>query len=900
MIKKFFLGVFLGCATIVILAPYDSWIKEQAGDLFMSIFADTFQCKVEGQLESFSLIPARLTMKDFTLQSHQENQPWQWKAQRYSTGFSWLYLFFGGAIDMWVCIEGLHAQSGMDADKPAIMPHLQDLLKGPDLSIPLVLKEVEIKDARFVLDTGFKQEVQWRGNSRKIGNSFRSQFYLLNGEINDAQSHTVAKNISGTIAIDARQKDQAQDVAIRLDGRLELPDLGAYPTCFVTGHWRNGNGRFQLQSIDQSLRVFPLKLFEREDGFHIDASATIPLSYLTTVAAKNVGVSGSCTVQLNGSLHPQGNGVLHFISEDLAHPVLGGKSFARGSLYKKGENVHGVGQLKAFGAEWHHTLSWNGATQQGTAQMVNQTPLVHDFLMWLIPSKKSKISMAYDGATHKITSALSCSMLHKIKETNVDLSLDGMFDAGESMINGTIDTYQFSAISKNDDGKRTAQAVVLCPQGKKMAHCSGSVQNATFEIELAFIRALAHSLFQIDMQAEGAITGTAQLKNNHLYGALSMKDATIRLPQTLNFVEQCSADFSIDLAQKTLILSHLLCGMHSGTISSPHAVLMLGDMGDIRFMHMPLLIDHCLFSLKHDLFAMISGALQLHKQPAQDFNLTGHIVLDRSQLKENLFSGAMQRKLLASSDVARQMPALPIECDIIVETKEPIRVDTNFLQANAQVALHVQDRLSQPRLSGTVVVPSGSILFPYKPLHITKAEITFLPDQPLNPIIEISAKNKIKNHQVALHVTGSLNDHMILLDATPPLTEEQIVSLLVAGAHNESLQAVIPTLLMHNITNFIFSSHKSNFYERHIKPWMKQINVQLMPNFTEQSGRGGLRGALEITVNDRWRALIEKNFSLTEDTRFELEYMLSDEVTFRAIRDERSDIGAEVEMKWKF
>ena len=58
--------------------------------------------------------------------------------------------------------------------------------------------------------------------------------------------------------------------------------------------------------------------------------------------------------------------------------------------------------------------------------------------------------------------------------------------------------------------------------------------------------------------------------------------------------------------------------------------------------------------------------------------------------------------------------------------------------------------------------------------------------------------------------------------------------------------------------------------------------------------------ALEITIDDRWRAVIQKNFSLTEDTKFELEFLLSDDITLRAIRDERRDLGGEVEMRWKF
>ena len=57
---------------------------------------------------------------------------------------------------------------------------------------------------------------------------------------------------------------------------------------------------------------------------------------------------------------------------------------------------------------------------------------------------------------------------------------------------------------------------------------------------------------------------------------------------------------------------------------------------------------------------------------------------------------------------------------------------------------------------------------------------------------------------------------------------------------------------------------------------------------------------LEININDRWKAILQKNFSLTEDTRIELEFLLSDDITLRGIRDERRDLGGEVEMRWKF
>ena len=76
--------------------------------------------------------------------------------------------------------------------------------------------------------------------------------------------------------------------------------------------------------------------------------------------------------------------------------------------------------------------------------------------------------------------------------------------------------------------------------------------------------------------------------------------------------------------------------------------------------------------------------------------------------------------------------------------------------------------------------------------------------------------------------------------------------------------------------------------------------IHFVPSFGDQSGRGGLRGKIEIDLNDRWRAMIQNNFNLSEDTRFEVEYMLSDDVSLKAGRDEHRDVTAEIEMRWKF
>ena len=51
-------------------------------------------------------------------------------------------------------------------------------------------------------------------------------------------------------------------------------------------------------------------------------------------------------------------------------------------------------------------------------------------------------------------------------------------------------------------------------------------------------------------------------------------------------------------------------------------------------------------------------------------------------------------------------------------------------------------------------------------------------------------------------------------------------------------------------------------------------------------------------MSDELSAVIEKNFSLPEDTKIKIDYAISDDVSVRGIRDERGDFGSEVEFRW--
>jgi len=168
-------------------------------------------------------------------------------------------------------------------------------------------------------------------------------------------------------------------------------------------------------------------------------------------------------------------------------------------------------------------------------------------------------------------------------------------------------------------------------------------------------------------------------------------------------------------------------------------------------------------------------------------------------------------------------------------------------------------------------------------------------------MVTLLAKNRIKKYVVTLHVTGQMQKPTIFLESNPELSEEQIISLLFAGSENISLQAGLPAIIMQNLSTLILGRKKflpitTSFFQQITKS-LKYI--QLSPDFTDQSGRGGVKGSISIDINKQLHAHIQKNFTLQDDLAFQLEYFLTDNFNIKAIKDHREDLGAEVELVFK-
>lgn len=405
----------------------------------------------------------------------------------------------------------------------------------------------------------------------------------------------------------------------------------------------------------------------------------------------------------------------------------------------------------------------------------------------------------------------------------------------------------------------------------------------------------------LDLPGHGVFKATGFMEFPKIKGTFSFKNGAIRPIGMYNFISDITAQFDADGDKKECNIKDTVVTLHQGKIVSNKISCFFNTDGSVYGLHSPLRFESCFLNWNKYLYAVCTGSAVLQLGSGVENSLNGFLTLERSQFKENIF--ALQTQQNALKVLPGQKHALSnLSLNFGISTQTPLLVATPHLQAQTVLDCLVTGKLGAPELQGSLQLRGGKLVFPAQSLVISQGKLTFLSPHSDDPLIELTAQARIKKYLVTLTLGGTIKDPEVLLQSMPVLTEEQIVMLLLTGSEQESFNIMVPSLVMRNVEAILLGPSKTlTQAPAALSSWLKPLEkVTFVPRFNDQTGRGGFKGVLEVEVSKRLRAVLEKDFSLAEDAAAEIEYLASDDVSFKINRDERGDIGAEVEMRFKF
>ena len=125
--------------------------------------------------------------------------------------------------------------------------------------------------------------------------------------------------------------------------------------------------------------------------------------------------------------------------------------------------------------------------------------------------------------------------------------------------------------------------------------------------------------------------------------------------------------------------------------------------------------------------------------------------------------------------------------DVAIKTKDPVLIRGNLATGESTGDLTLTGTGLRPALQGVVQLQDVEATLPFSRLEVSRGFLTFTPDDSMNPRIDLHGSSVIRDYTVRVYVYGTLFSPEAIFTSEPPLSQEEIISLIATGATRREL-----------------------------------------------------------------------------------------------------------------
>jgi autotransporter translocation and assembly factor TamB len=126
--------------------------------------------------------------------------------------------------------------------------------------------------------------------------------------------------------------------------------------------------------------------------------------------------------------------------------------------------------------------------------------------------------------------------------------------------------------------------------------------------------------------------------------------------------------------------------------------------------------------------------------------------------------------------------------DVRVHTVNPFLIRGNFATGQVTGSLRLGGTLGNPAPDGTIKVAGMKASLPFSTLNVRSGSMVFTPATGFDPILEIRGSADPRPYRVNAFVYGRASDPQLVLTSSPPLPENEIMTLLATGTVTSGLE----------------------------------------------------------------------------------------------------------------
>lgn len=285
-----------------------------------------------------------------------------------------------------------------------------------------------------------------------------------------------------------------------------------------------------------------------------------------------------------------------------------------------------------------------------------------------------------------------------------------------------------------------------------------------------------------------------------------------------------------------------------------------------------------------------TASAKIRLQGSQTSSLvSGHVVLTGFAVNPGVDFASLASSNGVSLPPNPNSPANKVALDIRIVSAPSLNFQNSFARLAGNVDLAIRGTLAQPTVLGRVTITEGAATFNGEKFELQHGEIYFSNPVRIQPILDITATTTVENYTITIALQGPTSKLNPTFRSEPPLSEQDIFSLLAMGRTQEE-QQIYSTEQQQAGVNSTADSLLGGALNATLSNRIQKLfgggSVRIDPTFVSGVGNATARITVQEPISKNATLTYATNVNSTAEQLIQGEWRVTPNFSIVAVRDE--------------
>ncbi|HEX5235145.1 MAG TPA: translocation/assembly module TamB domain-containing protein [Silvibacterium sp.] len=286
---------------------------------------------------------------------------------------------------------------------------------------------------------------------------------------------------------------------------------------------------------------------------------------------------------------------------------------------------------------------------------------------------------------------------------------------------------------------------------------------------------------------------------------------------------------------------------------------------------------------------MVDAKLRL-QGTQQSSLLSGNVTISRFLIGSDLDMAAF-----TSSSGGVSLPPNPnaptnrVRLNIHILSAPQLDFQNSYAKLAGDVDLRVRGTIAQPAVLGHISITEGNATFAGTKYELQHGDIYFSNPVRINPTLDLSATAHVEDYDITIGLSGTASKPVPTFRSEPPLSEQDIFSLLALGRTQEEQQIysnMEAQAGVNSTADALLGGALNATVSSRIQKLFGGGSVKIDPTFVSGTGNATARITVEQQVSKNATLTYATNVNSTAEQLIQAQVDLTQNLSVTAVRDE--------------